>query len=449
MQFASLPANRMLDFQEYHHYDALTLSGFNTNVAHLDGLRRAFPKHPIIFGEFGWSNQSSSDPRQSQPVNPNLTALYEAATYAHLRANAFAGGFKWMLNDVQAPENPYQANFGVFKVGDQPKPIRDLILRFSQDWPPVEQPVTFTVKRDLENSFSYRFDIPRQTTVGGSIYQDEAVRWQVNGGLAHCFIKQDPQGLLIDAQGAGRLSLDPWDLLPTWNRARETDLYRVYSASQRTKQQTFAPGQSVELDIPSGAQYLVAMGKEMPLPPPADGPNPQPGEHVLLLANFESYVPAALKYIRRFSPDLTFSAEEAGERWAYVTVIAPPERIPDARLEAMRGAGALLVERVIGPNPQATQALLDDMAQRSQRFLTSLPSTPHQEEPPTDSPEPPPDDGIQDTYVVQPGDTLSKIALKLYGKAALWTLIFEANRDKLANPSLLRVGMELRIPSKP
>jgi L-aspartate oxidase len=42
---------------------------------------------------------------------------------------------------------------------------------------------------------------------------------------------------------------------------------------------------------------------------------------------------------------LTFSAEEAGERWAYITVIAPPERIPEARLEAMRGAGALLVDQ--------------------------------------------------------------------------------------------------------
>jgi hypothetical protein len=448
LQFASLPANRLLDFQEYHNYDAITLSGFNTNVAHLEGLRRAFPRHPLIFGEFGWSNQSSADPRQSQPVHPGLTALYEAATYAYLRANAFAGGFKWMLNNVQAPENPYQANFGVFSAGDQPKPIRDLVLRFSQDWPPVEQPAAFTVKRDLENSFSYRFDVSSQTTVGGYIYQDEALRWQAEGGLAHCFIKQDPQGLLIDAQGAGRLSIDPWDLVPTWNRAREVDVYRLYTDSQRTKQQTFAPGQSVELDVRPGAQYLVAMGKEIPVPPPADGPSPKPGEHVLLLADFETYGPAALKYIRRFAPDLTFAAEAAGERWAYITVIAPPERIPDARLEAMRGAGALLVERIIGPNPQATQTILDGMAQRSQRFLTTLPPAPPQEEPPSDSPEPAPRDGIQDTYVVQPGDTLSKIALKLYGSAALWPLIFEANRDKLANPSLLRVGMELRIPER-
>ncbi len=447
LQFAALPANRLLDFQEYHHYEAATLSGFNTNAAHLEGLRRAFPKHPLIFGEFGWSNQSSADPRQSQPVHPGLTALYETATYAYLRANAFAGGFKWMLNDAQAPENPYQANFGVFKAGDQPKPIRDLVLRFSQDWPPVEQPATFITKRDLESSFSYRFDAPQQTTVGGYIYQDEAIRWQTQAGLAHCFIKQDPQGLLIDAQGAGRLSLDPWDLIPTWNRAREVVVYRVYGDSQRTRQQTFAPGQPVELDISAGVRYLLAMGQEISTTPLPDGPSPKPGEHVLLLADFEHYVPAALKYIRRFAPDLTFTTHETGERWAYITVIAPAERIPEARLDDMRGAGALLVERVIGDTPQATQAILDEMAQRNQRFRTSVAPAPPQEEPPTDSPEPP-SDGVKDTYIVQPGDTLSKIALQLYGKASLWTLIFEANRDKLANPSLLRVGLELRIPER-
>lgn len=448
LQFASLPANRLLDFQEYHNYEAITLSGFNINAANLQALRRAFPKHPVIFGEFGWSNQSHSDPKQSQPVHPGLTGLYEASTYAYLRANAFAGGFKWMLNDVQAPENPREASFGVFSAGDQPKPIRDLILRFSQDWPPMDQSTTFTTKRDLENSFSYRFDAPKQITVGGYSYQDEALRWQVESGLGHCFIKLDPQGLLIDAQAAGRLSVDPWDLIPTWNRARETDVYRVFTATQRTKQQTFAPGQSVELELRPGLQYLVAMGKEIVTPPSGDGPSPKPGEHVLLLADFENYLPAALKYIRRFSPDLTFTVEETGGRWAYVTVIAPPERIPDARLDDMRGAGALLVERVNGGTPQATQAILDELALRSQRFLTTLHPSPPQEEPPTDSPELPPADDTQDTYVVQPGDTLSKIALRLYGNAALWTLIFEANRDKLSSPSLLRVGMELRIPER-
>lgn len=443
LHFAALPANRLLDLQEYHNYEPITLSGFNTNAAHLSGLRRVFPQHPLIFGEFGWSNQSSADPAQSKPVHPGLTGFYEGATYAYMRANGLAGGFKWMLNDVQAPNNPYEANFGVFSVGDKPKPIREVVLRFNQGWPGVEQKATFVTKRDLDNSFSYRLDFPQQTILGGYIYQDEAVNWKAEGGLAHCFIKQDTQGLLIDADGTGRLSLDPWDLLPSWNRGRETEVYLVFSNQQRTKQQTVTPGKSVELDLRLGVQYLVAMGREVT--PPSPGPAPKPGEHVLLLTDLEQYLPATLNYIRRFAPDLTFTADDIGERWSYITVIAPPERVPESRLDAMRGAGALLVERLIGATPQATQALLDDMAQRNQRFRTT-PTVPHEDAPPPDTDEG--NESHEETYVVKPGDTLSKIALQFYGNAGLWNLIFEANRDKLSSPSMLRVGMELRIPKR-
>ena len=45
-------------------------------------------------------------------------------------------------------------------------------------------------------------------------------------------------------------------------------------------------------------------------------------------------------------------------------------------------------------------------------------------------------------------DTLGGIAKKVYGDFKLWTVIFEANRDKISSPSLIRVGMELLIPKK-
>jgi RND family efflux transporter MFP subunit len=54
-----------------------------------------------------------------------------------------------------------------------------------------------------------------------------------------------------------------------------------------------------------------------------------------------------------------------------------------------------------------------------------------------------------ETYVVQPGDSLSIIAGKVYGDVspAAWRLIYKANQAAIgANPSNLRVGMELTIP---
>jgi LysM repeat protein len=49
-------------------------------------------------------------------------------------------------------------------------------------------------------------------------------------------------------------------------------------------------------------------------------------------------------------------------------------------------------------------------------------------------------------HKVKRGDTLGKIAKKYYGKAGLYPKIFEANRDILDDPNLIKVGQKLRIP---
>jgi LysM repeat protein len=446
LHFAALPANRMLDFQQYHNYVEATLAGFNTNVAHLEGLRRAFPNHPIVFGEFGWSNHTSPDPATSRPTPAELTALYEAATYTYMRANSFGGAFKWVLNDLNITYNPYEANFGVFKIGDQPKPIAHVAHRFGQDLPSVDQVGSFSLVRDLETGLAYRFDLPQQVTIGGHVYQDDMISWQAGSIAAHCFIKKIGNELAIEALGPGQLSIDPWDLLPGWDRSRKTDLYQVISDRQRTRLRTFEAGESVLIETGAGVRYAIVMGAVSPVEPPDNLPEvkPNPGEHVVLLGNANEYLQAALYYIRRFSPDVTFAPSEVDGRWAYVTVVATAGQVAEAVLDNIRSVGAVVVERVVGQSPEATKARLDELANRGQRFLAA--AFPSQDEPPAGPPEPPP--APKESYVVQPGDTLGKIAQKVYGEARLWTLIFEANRDKISNPSLIRVGMELLIPPK-
>ena len=49
-------------------------------------------------------------------------------------------------------------------------------------------------------------------------------------------------------------------------------------------------------------------------------------------------------------------------------------------------------------------------------------------------------------YVVKKGDTLSGISLEVYGNAGRWREIFEANRDVIDKPNLIRPGWKLRIP---
>ena len=49
-------------------------------------------------------------------------------------------------------------------------------------------------------------------------------------------------------------------------------------------------------------------------------------------------------------------------------------------------------------------------------------------------------------YRIQPGDRLWTIASRAYGSGKLWTLIYEANRDIIADPERIRVGQVINIP---
>lgn len=50
------------------------------------------------------------------------------------------------------------------------------------------------------------------------------------------------------------------------------------------------------------------------------------------------------------------------------------------------------------------------------------------------------------TYTVQPGDSLSKIAKHYYGDANAYMEIFNANRDQLTDPNKIQPGQRLVIP---
>ena len=437
--FAGLPANRALDFQQFHHYGARSLAGLRQTLEYLHGLRRIFPEHPVILGEFGYSNASSTNPALSQPVDPALTALYEMALLCGLRGEGFAGGFKWMLNDVTGTEhNPWESNFGVFRPGDQPKPVRDLILRLTELWSDSSSPGTIRLARDPGTGLAYRYTLPAKALVGGGTYQDDALVWESQSGRpSHLFVHWTEQEITLEATGQGRVTLGPDDLIPGWDRSREAVLYRRRSGA-RLELKRFPAGQDPNWNVLPHITYVIAPGAPSPIPPPPDDvelPQPRPGEHVVVLPDSDRHLHAALGYIRRFTPDFTFAPDQVDGRWPFVTVVGGPEGISDEQIEAIRAQGARLVERIAGENLTATQELLNDMAAQGRRFL-GMP------------PEPPQPPG-EETYTVQPGDTLTGISLKVYGDRRYWRAIFEANRDILDDPGRIHPGQVLRIPPRP
>ena len=54
--------------------------------------------------------------------------------------------------------------------------------------------------------------------------------------------------------------------------------------------------------------------------------------------------------------------------------------------------------------------------------------------------------GGEATYTVKAGDTLSKIAKEHLGNANAYMDIFNANRDQLSDPDMIKPGQVLKIP---
>jgi len=56
-----------------------------------------------------------------------------------------------------------------------------------------------------------------------------------------------------------------------------------------------------------------------------------------------------------------------------------------------------------------------------------------------------PGDATQSSLVVQPGESLWRIARRIHGRGTAYTLIYEANRDQIRDPDLIYPGQVFSI----
>ncbi len=119
----------------------------------------------------------------------------------------------------------------------------------------------------------------------------------------------------------------------------------------------------------------------------------------------------------------------------------------------VRNLGAKIDDKIVtltGEAPSiavsaATMEAFNDMVKTDNTLNTIRVDKPPEPKP-APAPEPVPEAPAETIYVVVSGDTLGGISLKYYGDANKYMKIFEANRDILDNPDLIKVGQELKIP---
>ena len=66
----------------------------------------------------------------------------------------------------------------------------------------------------------------------------------------------------------------------------------------------------------------------------------------------------------------------------------------------------------------------------------------------TASPSPAASPALGFGYEVQAGDSLRKIAKRIYGDEMKWKQIWEANKAKIPNPDLIHPGLQLSLPPR-
>lgn len=116
-EMARLAANKSLGFISFHRFPGDSAEGLAGTLSMINYLKAFYQGKPVVMEEFGYSNNDGKN-----SISPLKTASYEAAVWLFLYGRNYAGGFKWMLNNIVGGANQYENNFGLFDDNDQPKP---------------------------------------------------------------------------------------------------------------------------------------------------------------------------------------------------------------------------------------------------------------------------------------------------------------------------------------
>lgn len=131
------------------------------------------------------------------------------------------------------------------------------------------------------------------------------------------------------------------------------------------------------------------------------------------------------------------------------TLDQPSEAVADsgAPVEATSADGLAPEASVDMPEALAEAPVSSDLP-ASSPSVDAPPSM--NEQAPVVAAEPPQSDGGgSELYEVQTGDTLMKIAFKVYGDVYQWRKVFDANSDRISDPARLVRGTQLRVDNAP
>jgi hypothetical protein len=253
---AALPANRLLDFHQIHQYGNVGYEKLQGIFAMLRSLRDTFPDMPVIMGEYGYSTDESKKVESPRPVDPRIAALHEAAMLCFLRVEGLAGGHKWMLNDVRAAPNPFEAGLGLYADGDKAKPAQRICAHLATLWRNNEDPGQLNVQADPTSQIRFVYRTKTGGLAGGSGSPQAGLSWQTDYP-AHLFMTWPVDGQTrLESAAAMDLELEPPNFVPGWVAGQGASVYRLYS-NTFNPEAAQSPGQRVQVSLRDNFPRLV------------------------------------------------------------------------------------------------------------------------------------------------------------------------------------------------
>ncbi|TAK34525.1 MAG: hypothetical protein EPO21_09390 [Chloroflexota bacterium] len=163
---AKLSSNRNLDFVSLHRYPDTTNNSVQGTFRLLNNLRFNFSDRPVVYEEFGFSNNT---------IDPAIGSLYETAVLLQLLNDGLAGGMKWMLFDVAGGYNPRENNFGIYRTDGSAKPIALAMRSLSAYLARNHQPAGQLSASGEGTNVQYVYRAPDALMVGGQPYRSDAI----------------------------------------------------------------------------------------------------------------------------------------------------------------------------------------------------------------------------------------------------------------------------------
>ncbi|MCL5957974.1 MAG: hypothetical protein M1358_01440 [Chloroflexi bacterium] len=249
MILAKMGSNKVLDYQAIHRYPGGSLRELGLFFDVMRNLKTTHAGKPVVLEEFGYSNAGLSSAASS---------IYETALYLFLWKEGFAGGLKWMLNDLASGWDAQQMNFGMYTPDEKAKPVVSAMNALATYFRSPSAPGDLRLDADPDSGVRYAYSAPDALFVAGKSFGDSRLRYQSDGPAQVFLSWKSSSTVLVQSTANMPVQVNPSAVLGDGSVGDGFTLERV-DGEVRTPQQMSVSAGWGSFSVVAGRQYALRL----------------------------------------------------------------------------------------------------------------------------------------------------------------------------------------------